>query len=307
MYYATVFRIIIVLGLMAASCAHATVQVFACEPEWAALAEEIAGDKIATISATNALQDPHYIQARPSLIAGIRKADLLICSGAGLEVGWLPVLQGKGSNPKVQPGQPGNLVASDYVTRLEIPAVLDRSQGDLHAQGNPHIQTDPRNLSLVANELAKRLQLIDPANAQYYQQGLAAFQDKWGKAIAEWQRQAAPLRGKSVVPHHKSWAYLANWLGLVEVAALEPKPGVPPSAAHLEALLQQLKQTPAALIIRTPYQDPQPSEWLSKQTGIPNAVLPFTVGGTEDAGNLYSLFDITIRTLLQNMEPAHAE
>ena len=301
MNHQSMFKIIIAITLMAASGAHAAVQVFACEPEWAALAGEIAGANVEATSATNALQDPHYIQARPSLIAGIRKADLLICSGSGLEAGWLPVLLGKGNNPKVQPGQPGNLMASQYVNRLEIPAVLDRAQGDMHAEGNPHIQTDPRNLAVVAKVIAQRLQQIDPTNAQHYQQGLAAFEDKWTKAIAEWQRQAAPLRGKSVVVHHKSWTYLNNWLGLVEVATLEPKPGVPPSAAHLEELLVQLKTTPAALIIRAPYQDAQPSEWLTKQTGIPNALLPGTVGGTPDAGDLYSLFDTTIRTLLDKM------
>lgn len=303
MNYSSMLKILAVVTLMASSCTQAAVQVFACEPEWAALAEELGGEKIEATSATNALQDPHYIQARPSLIAGIRKADLLICSGSGLETGWLPVLLVKGSNPKVQPGQPGNLMASDYVNRLEIPAVLDRAQGDLHAQGNPHIQTDPRNLALVANVIAQRLQQIDAANTAYYQKSLSAFQDKWGKAIAEWQRQAAPLRGKTVVPHHKSWVYLENWLGLVEVATLEGKPGVPPSAAHLEELLLQLKATPAALIIRTPYQDPQPSEWLTKQTGIPNAVLPFTVGGTPQADNLYTLFDTTVSTLLATMVP----
>lgn len=303
MNYLTMIRALFVATLMTASSAHATVQVFVCEPEWAALAREIGGEKIAATSATNALQDPHYIQARPGLIAGIRKADLLICSGSGLEAGWLPVLLRKGNNPKVQPGQPGYLMASDYVSRLEIPTVLDRAQGDLHAQGNPHIHTDPRNLALVANIISERLQKIDPANADDYQQRLNLFQNQWSKAIAEWQRQAAPLRGTPVAVHHKSFVYLASWLGLVEVATLEGKPGVPPSAAHLEKLLLQLEATPAALIIRTPYQDPQPSEWLSSKTGIPNAVLPFTVGGTPQADNLYSLFDTTIRTLLSSVAP----
>lgn len=304
MYYRNFARIFLALLLSATSCAQAAVQVFACEPEWAALAGELGGDKVETNSATNALQDPHFIQARPSLIAGIRHADLLICSGSGLEVGWLPLLLRKGNNPKVQPGQPGYLMASQYVRRLEIPTVLDRAQGDMHAQGNPHIQTDPRNIGLVARELAQRLQQIDPANGEYYSQGLAAFESKWSDAIAQWQDQAASMRGKKVVVHHKSWAYLINWLGLVEVATLESKPGIPPSAAHLNELLTQLKANPAALIIRTPYQDPQPSEWLTKQTGIPNAALPFTVGGSDDATDLYSLFDVTISILLDKMEPA---
>lgn len=298
MSYRNFFRIGIAIGIMATSGAQAAVQVFACEPEWAALAGEIGGDNIVATSATNALQDPHYIQARPSLIARIRKADLLICSGSGLEAGWLPLLLRKGNNPKIHPGKPGYLMASQYVNRLEIPTELDRAQGDLHAQGNPHIQTDPRNLAMVARVIAQRLQQIDAANASGYQQGLAAFEARWGTAVAEWQRQGAPLRGKKVVLHHKSWAYLNHWLGLVEVATLESKPGVPASAAHLNELLVQLQATPAALIIRTPYQDAKPSEWLSKRTDIPNAALPFTVGGSPDATDLYSLFDVTIAILL---------
>ncbi|MDH5172628.1 MAG: zinc ABC transporter substrate-binding protein [Gammaproteobacteria bacterium] len=304
MNYQAVLKICCTLVLLATARAQAGVQVFACEPEWAALAGEIGGANVETISATNALQDPHYIQARPSLIAGIRKADLLICSGSGLEDGWLPVLLRKGNNPKIQPGQPGHLAASQYVKRLDVPAVLDRAQGDLHAQGNPHIQTDPRNIALVARVVAQRLQQIDPGNAEAYRGNLAAFEEKWSAAINRWQQQAAPLRGKRVVLHHRSWVYLDNWLGLEEEATLEAKPGVPPSAAHLNELLTQLKASPAALIIRAPYQDPQPSEWLTKQTGIPNAALPFTVGGTPDATDLYSLFDVTIRILLEKMGPA---
>ena len=301
MYQRTFLRIALALSLLASACAHAAVQVFTCEPEWAALAKEIGGEHVEAMSATTALQDPHYIQARPSLIAGIRKADLLVCSGSGLESGWLPVLLQKGSNGRIQPGQAGSIMASEFVQRLEIPEVLDRAQGDLHAQGNPHIQTDPRNIALVANVIAQRLQMIDAPNAVYYQQSLAAFQDEWGKAIARWQEQGAALRGKPVVLHHKSWAYLENWLGLVAVATLEAKPGVPPSAAHLEQLLRQMQATPAALIMRTPYDDPQPSEWLGKRTGIPNAVLPFTMGGLPDTDDLYGLFDTTLRILLENI------
>ncbi|RLA58843.1 MAG: zinc ABC transporter substrate-binding protein, partial [Gammaproteobacteria bacterium] len=181
--------------------------------------------------------------------------------------------------------------------------VLDRAQGDLHAQGNPHIQTDPRNLTIVARVIAQRLQQIDATNAAIYQQGLIAFETRWSAAIAVWQRQGASLRGKKVVLHHKSWVYLNHWLGLVEVATLESKPGVLPSAAHLNELLAQLQATPAALIIRTPYQDAKPSDWLSKRTGIPNAALPFTVGGDPDATDLYSLFDATLSILVDKMGP----
>jgi len=305
MRYKILLKMSACIALMTACSAQATVNVFACEPEWAALATELAGDAIKVSSATNALQDPHYIQARPSLIAKVRKADLLICSGSDLEVGWLPLLLRKGNNPKIQPGKPGYLMASQYVSRLEIPTSLDRAQGDQHAQGNPHIQTDPRNIAIVARMVSQRLQQIDPANTDDYQSKLAIFEDKWNSAVIRWQQQAAPLRGKNVVLHHKSWAYLNNWLGLRAVATLESKPGVPPSAAHLNQLLLGLKENPAAIIIRTPYQDGKPSQWLSKKTGIPNAALPFTVGGSDEANNLFSLFDTTIQILLNNMVDSH--
>jgi zinc/manganese transport system substrate-binding protein len=291
--------LLLLVGALTALPVRSAVSVFACEPEWAALATEIAGDRVETLSATSALQDPHYIQARPSLIAGLRRADLLVCAGSDLEAGWLPLLLRKGNNPKVQPGQPGYLMASDHVNRLEVPVALDRSQGDQHVRGNPHIQTDPRNITLVARVLAERLQRIDPANAAAYQQGLVDFEARWSVAITEWERRAEPLRGKRVVPHHKSWVYLENWLGLVEAATLESKPGVPPSGAHLSELLEQLRVAPAALIIRTPYQDAKPSEWLSRQTGIPEAALPFTVGGSPDVADLFDLFDSTINILLE--------
>jgi len=301
MHIKTLLRIGILFSTMATTGAHAALIVFACEPEWAALAEEIAGDQVKTYSATNALQDPHYIQARPSLIAKIRKADLLICSGSDLEIGWLPLLLRKGSNPRILPGKPGYLMASQHVRRLEIPLVVDRAQGDMHPQGNPHIQTNPHNLATVARVITRRFEQIDPDNSDNYQQGLAAFEEKWNLAIAGWEERAAPLRGKDVVYHHKSWAYLNDWLGLIEVATLESKPGVPPGGAHLSQLLVQLKARPAAIIIRTPYQDARPSEWLSKRTGIRAIVLPFTVGGTDDARDLYSLFDTSIRLLIENM------
>ncbi len=271
------------------------------------MATEIGGEHVKAHAATNALQDPHYIQARPSLIATIRRADLLICSGSDLEIGWLPLLLRKGNNTHIQPGQPGYLMASQFVQRLEIPDSLDRAQGDMHAQGNPHIQTDPRNIGVVARIVAQRLQQIDPDNKDRYQQRLRAFEEKWDKAVARWQQRAAPLHGLKVVIHHKSWVYLLHWLGMTEVATLEPKPGVPPSAAHLNTLLTQLRQAPADIIIRTPYQDAKPSRWLSRETGIPDTALPFTVGGSDKATDLYSLFDVTIDRLLETTGNDHAK
>ncbi|HEX7889121.1 MAG TPA: zinc ABC transporter substrate-binding protein [Ramlibacter sp.] len=278
--------------------AHAALRVFACEPEWAALAQELGGPLVEASSATTAQQDPHQIQARPSLIARVRNADLVVCTGAELEAGWLPLLLQQSGNAKVQPGQPGYFAAADQVRKLEIPASVDRAQGDVHAAGNPHIQTDPRNIATVAAALATRLQQVDAANAAKYQQQAAAFQQKWQQALARWTAQVAPLRGLPVVSQHKAFVYLYDWLGLKEVAVLEPKPGVEPSAAHLQSVLGTLKATPARMVLVAVYQDPRPSEWLSRNAGIPMVRLPFTVGGSDAAKDLVGLFDDSIARLL---------
>ena len=283
---------------LALAPAHAAVRVLACEPEWGALAQELGGKLVDVAVATSALQDPHQIQAKPSLISRARNADLVACTGAELEIGWLPVLLQQSGNAKVQAGQPGNFAAADFVRKLEVPTQLDRSQGDVHAAGNPHIQTDPRNIALVADALATRLQQIDPANAAQYAQAHADFAKKWQAAIARWSAQAAPLRGTAVVSQHKGFVYLYDWLGMKEVAVLEPKPGVEPSAAHLQGVLATLKSSPAKMVLFAAYQDPRPSEWIAKNAGIAVVNVPFTVGGSDAAKDLFGLFDDTVARLL---------
>jgi len=296
-------KFLIVLAVsygLAGASAQAALKVFACEPEWGALATELGGDAVAVYTATSARQDPHYIEARPSLIARVRNADLVACTGAELEDGWLPLLLRSAGNARVQPGMPGYFVAADYVRLLDVPAKLDRAMGDIHAAGNPHLQTDPRNIARVAQALAQRLAAVDPAQAAHYQARYRDFSTRWTAAIARWEQTAAPLKGVAVVSQHQGgWTYLLRWLGLREVAVLEPKPGVPASATHLAQVLAQLKTQPAKAVLRAAYQDGRPSEWLAQQTGIRAVVLPFTVGGNEQAANLFSLFDDTLARLLE--------
>jgi zinc/manganese transport system substrate-binding protein len=184
------------------------------------------------------------------------------------------------------------------VRKLEVPTQLDRAQGDVHAAGNPHIQTDPRNIAQVAAALATRLAQVDPAHASQYAQRQADFAQRWQQAMTRWTAQAAPLRGVPVVSQHKAYVYLYDWLGLKEVAVLEPKPGVEPTASHLQGVLATLKATPARMVLYSAYQDPRPSEWLSKNAGIPAVKIPFTVGGTEGAKDLFGLFDDTVARLV---------
>lgn len=294
----TVFAMLAAPLVLLTIPAHAALRVFACEPEWGALAQELGGDLVEVSVATSALQDPHQIQAKPSLIARARNADLVICTGAELEIGWLPILLQQSGNAKVQPGQPGNFAAADFVRKLDVPSQLDRSQGDVHAAGNPHIQTDPRNIAQVASALGARLQQVDAAHAGQYTQRLNDFSQRWQQAIGRWTLQAAPLKGVAVVSQHKAFVYLYDWLGLKEVAVLEPKPGVEPTASHLQAVLASLKNSPARMTLYCAYQDPKPAEWLSKNAGVPAVKIPFTVGGTDGAKDLFGLFDDTLSRLL---------
>ena len=291
------FFLSLFLALQCMPAARAAVNVLACEPEWAALTLELGGERVRATSATTARQDPHHIEARPSLIARARNADLVVCTGADLEIGWLPLLLRESGNPRIQPGQPGYFEAADFVRLLDKPVSLDRGQGDVHAAGNPHLHADPRNLLKVADALAQRLARIDSAQAAHYGARNRDFQARMSAAIARWESEAASLRGMPVVVHHKSWTYLADWLGLRVVADLEPKPGIEPSVASLSALLERLKSQPARLILRTAYQAAKPSEWLAQRAGIPALELPYTVGGSPAATDLFGLFDDTIGKL----------
>src|SRR6516165_3276299 len=279
----------------------AALNVFACEPEWGALASEIGGDKVRVFTATTAHQDPHQVQARPSLIARLRAADLAVCTGAELEIGWMPVLLRQASNGRVQPGSPGYFEATQQVRLLEVPTRLDRAEGDIHPQGNPHIQGDPRNMQIIAAALAKRLAAIDSPHATGYTQRAKAFDEKLTQAIQGWQKEAAPLKGVNVVIYHKEWIYLMNWLGMHEVGTIEPKPGVPPGSAYLAQLLGEIPQKQARMVIYSAYQDPRAPDFISDKAKIPAVMLPFTVGGTDEARDLFGLYEDTIKRLLAGL------
>jgi len=278
--------------------ANATVNVFACEPEWQSLVQTLGGDKVSVVSATNGLQDPHHVQARPSLISKMRNADLMVCTGADLEVGWLPILLRRASNANISAGKTGYFFAANYVKLLGIPKIIDRSQGDVHAAGNPHIQTSPKNVALVAKALVQRLQTIDPVNSDYYQQRTDDFLAKWKIAERKWKKELAPLRGAKIIVQHTSWDYLMDFAHFKQVGTIEEKPGIPATSGHLVELMNKFKPAPADLIIHASYQDKRPSEWLSQHTGIPAVTLPFTVGGSDQATDLFKLYDQTFAIII---------
>ncbi|MFI3245550.1 MAG: zinc ABC transporter substrate-binding protein [Ferrimonas sp.] len=279
-----------VIGLfMAFYSSHVSaLTIFACEAEYASLAAEIAPNAD-IFSATSTKQDPHHVQARPSLIAQLRQADLAICAGAELEIGWFPLLQRKANNPLVLDGASGMLYAADVVEAIDKYDRLDRSMGDLHRAGNPHFQFSPQRVGIIAQAIRDKLMLIDPTQAEYYQSQWQQFDQRWRQATERWQQQATPLVGMKVVAYHSNFAYLFEWLGIDKVADLEPKPGLPPSSGHLSRLVAQLQGQPVEAIIYTDYQDARGAQWLAKHTKVPLLLLPLApqVAADDDLFRLY--------------------
>lgn len=296
-----IFKVTTLVLLTLVNSVKAQVQVFACEPEWQALAEELGGSYIKAMSATTAFQDPHHIEARPSLIAKTRKADLIICTGSELEIGWLPLLLRQSGNAKIQSGQVGYFLASEQVDRIEIPEKLDRSMGDVHAGGNPHVHLDPYRLLTIAEKLSERLKEIDPNNQEIYIERFLDFKKRWLSAIQKWQNIAKPLKGKKAVVNHRSWSYLFEWLGMQATADLEPKPGLPPTSSHLVKLLQKIKIEKPDFILVAMYQRDKGALWLSDKSGIPVVYLPFTIDGNKNSSTLFDLYESTISSLLKNI------
>ena len=284
------------------SLAHADLKIFATVPEWGALAEALGGNKVQVYNATTGMQDPHRIQARPSLIAKARSANLLIATGGGLEVGWLPTVLREANNAGIMPSQPGFIEVARYVRMLDVPTVVDRTMGDVHAEGNPHIQTDPRNLLPIAKAVSARMQQLDPENAAYYQTQLTQFDQTWQANLQRWQKQASPLRGVKVWYQHDGYPYMNAWLGLNQVGVLEPRPGVEPSSRQLADILQRQQSVQGKMVIASAYLNDAPSKWLSEKANIPMVVLPFTVGGNEQAKNLTALYDDTVQRLLAGLK-----
>jgi len=251
------------LFLALSTQAQGKVNIFACEPEWASLAEEIAGGYARVYSATTAAQDPHHIEARPSLIAKVRRADLVFCSGAELEQGWLPLLLRSAGNNKVMPGQPGYLEAALQVQRLDIPGTTLLTVGDVHSQGNPHVHLDPNRLLKVADVLVQRLSLIDPEHATGFQENQQEFSRKLNLQLTEIQPTLQTLKGKKVVVYHDNWLYLWDWLGINQIATIEASPGLPPSGGDLKKLIQRLQNQPVDMIVISTYQNERAAKWLA--------------------------------------------
>jgi zinc/manganese transport system substrate-binding protein len=276
-------------------------RVFTCEPEWAALVVELM-PRAQVASATTALQDPHHIEARPALIAQMRQAELAVCTGAGVEEGWLPVLQQRAANPKVQDGSPGMFYASDHVTLIDPrAATLNPLAGDIHPGGNPHLHADPERVAVVARALMARMQQLWPQHADEVAQRHAAFDQRWTSRLTVWRDKARGLKGQRVAAQHSTFAYLWRWLGMLQSMDLEPKPGLPPTPSHLRSLLQAWKVQPPLATVVAAHQDPRAGRWLVDHARPRRTllVLPATIADPTKPMALDHWFDEMIEALLR--------
>ncbi|QFR32701.1 metal ABC transporter substrate-binding protein [Ancylobacter sp. TS-1] len=300
----------LLLSVAGTAAKAAPLEIFACVPEWASLTKAIGGDRVANVTlATSALDNPESMKPTPGLIATLGKADLIVCTGAGLEDSWLPSLLERANNPKIAKGKPGYFMASEYVKLIEDEEdEHDHGHGEkkgggghMHETGNPHIQGDPNNVRLVAGQLAKRLIALDPEGKDVYTANTKTFINQLTALTKELKTKAAPLKGINIAVQHGHSVYLLKWLDVRTAATVEPEPGVAPGPAHLAEIIGDVPKQKIRFIVFAPYEDPAPSRFVSEKAKIPLVKLPFTVGGTPEANDLFGLYKDSVDRLLDGL------
>jgi len=292
----------IILTLLAALLfavnAQAKLNVVATTVDLASIAKEIGGDKITLATLAKPTEDPHFVDAKPSFIVKLNHADVVIEGGAELEIGWLPALLDQSRNEKIVAGAPGHVNCSKGVPLLDVPATLDRSRGDIHAAGNPHFAISPVNGKIIAQNIADAFAENDPANAEAYRANLKIFTTALDAKLAAWQQALAPFKGRSIVAYHDSWPYFARDFGLKIELFLEPKPGIPPSPAHLAEVILKMKEENARVIIVDPYLNRRTADTVAREAGatvVPVTQFPGGLKGTE--GGYIQLEDYLVNSL----------
>jgi zinc/manganese transport system substrate-binding protein len=276
--------------------------VVATTPDLGAIAREIGGDLVDVKMLAKPTEDPHFVDAKPSHVVTLNRADVLIEGGAELEIGWLPPLLESARNDKLAPGSPGLVNASQGIRMLEIPSTLDRSRGDVHALGNPHFLLDPANVKIVASEIADHFSKVDPKSAATYKANLAAFNAKIDTKAAEWQKALAPFKGAKFVTYHNDFIYLADKYGFQIVETLEPKPGIAPSAAHLAKVIATMKSTGARAILVQPYQNRKTAETVARQADGIVIDVSQQPGALKGTTTYFDLMDTLVHTLVTALQ-----
>lgn len=291
-------RLSILLLCLAPWLAEAKLNVVATLPDLAAIAEAVGGDDIKVTSLARPTEDPHFVDPKPSLILKLNKADVLVEGGAGLEIGWLPALVQSARNRAILVGGKGRVVCNHGVRMLEVPRELDRSQGDIHAAGNPHYLMDPVNAKIVATNITETLCALEASACETFRKNLAAFSERVDQALLQWVELLRPYQGRRVVAYHNSWPYFAQRFGLSMDLFLEPKPGIPPSPAHLAAVVREMETENIHVIIVDPYLNRRTAETVARNTRarvLDVAQFPGGVKGTEDG--YIALMDHLVRSI----------
>jgi zinc/manganese transport system substrate-binding protein len=276
--------------------------VVATTPDFAALARDIGGDLVVVTALAKPTEDPHFVDAKPSHLVTLNRADVLIEGGAELELGWLPPLLDNARNGKIAAGAPGRIVASQGITMLEVPVTFDRSKGDVHSLGNPHFLLDPLNAKIIASHLADHFAQVNPAAAETFKANLRRFEATVDQKLAEWQKQLEPFRGAKIVTYHKDFAYLAKRFNLDIVETLEPKPGIAPSPAHLAQVVSTMQATKARVILVQPYQNRRTAETVARRTNALVLDIPQQPGAIPNTATYFQLMDYLVRTLAAALE-----
>jgi zinc/manganese transport system substrate-binding protein len=293
---------------MAAPRAEAAVNIITTTTDLASIVSEVGGDKVTVEALARGYQDPHFVEAKPSFVLKLNRADLLVVVGRELEIGWLPALITQSRNAKIQPGGDGYFDASLTAKILEIPTgQITRAMGDVHPLGNPHYWLDPENGRRIAKALQARLAQKDPANAAYYAQRAADFDKRLGEAQQRWKTMMAPYKGVKIVTYHRSWANFVDAFGLEVIGYVEPKPGIPPTPQHTLDVIQAMRAQQVKLIIVEPYFDLKTPNSIASQTGAKVLVLPPSVGGVPQASDFLKLFDTDVSMLVDAIKSSGAK
>jgi len=293
----------ILCGLFFSSRLEAKLNIVTTTPDFASVAEEIGGEKVDVASLAKGIQDPHFVDAKPSFIRMLNQADILIEGGADLEVGWLPPILESARNGKIQRDSPGRIVASTGIRLLEIPTgLIDRSQGDVHPLGNPHFMLDPENGKILAGQITSTLCRLDAGSCEYYQRNRAAFDKRLDQKNSDWEKKMAPYRGTKILTYHASWPYFAERFGLNVVGHVEPNPGIPPSPGHLESLIDLIKREKVKILIMEPYFSDRAPQFLAQKTGIRVLVFYPSVVPEQGIKNYFDIFDYDITRLTETLK-----
>ncbi|MGR3311244.1 MAG: metal ABC transporter substrate-binding protein [Candidatus Brocadiales bacterium] len=283
----------------------AKLNVVATTPNLGAIAREIGGDKVKVKTLARPLEDPHFVDAKPSFIILLNRADVLVEGGAYLEAGWLaPLIEGA-RNKKILIGSTGRIVGSEGVALIQAPTTLDRALGDIHPRGNPHYLLDPLNGKIVAQHICDTLCKLDASSCSYFQANLERFTRQVDEKMGEWDKLMMPFKGAKIVTYHKSYDYLLERFGLELVDTLEPKPGIPPSPTHINDLVPLMKEQGVKVIIIEPNKEKKTPDFIAKKTGAKVLVLPGTVGSNRKVKDYISLFDYNLTQLASAIKGEH--